>query len=338
MKLSTETHQRIRSSVHKLKPPMDGAAAERVIEALIAVDSLDALRKMIEQNPFLCEDWVVEMISDLKDEAEEADDRLAHHNLRTTLMALAFQRDTKLRSEATVPPPLCKTFEKWAGLARRLTTLEGQKLDELIATSRVLIDSKQFEHISLILRRDILLNAGKALLIRFQSGKDPEDLDGSLGSLDEATRLCPGTSPDFAECTTYGGLALLLQYERMQDEDTLETAIAVLRPAVAAASDSLQALLGQAANGLANAHLLHFQKTSDIEDLQNGTDVFVYGLAETLRRREKIAAGTIRIGGLLSEQLRALPAQQGRLERLTGVLEAALEGEFDEDDSQNTDS
>lgn len=332
MTLNADTRRRIQSRIKKAKLAGDLATAQRAVEALIEVDSIKALQEILERNAFLASDWVIEIISDLRHAAEESGDERAQHNLRVTAMALAFHRDRKLRKEASVPPPLQGAFDQWNALQPRLPTLQGIELDKMIEIARALVESKHFSRISEILRRDILLNAGKALLIRCQRGKIDSDLDDSLSFMHQATRMCPDTSPDFAECTTYGGLALLLRHDRTGDDDSLETAIAVLGPAVAAASESLLNLLAQATTGLANAHLRRFTKAGDVEDLQQGADVLIYGLGVAVDRDEPVSSQAVRVAAQYSEQLGQLPSESERLEQLTEILEQALGGKFDEND------
>jgi len=332
MLLGDGVQKRLRRRIARAGGAQEGKGAQPAIEAYLAARSPDEVDRVITANAILCSDWVVSLISDLRGElpeeaeregAKEEDVEALRAQLRMLFMGLVFYRDRSLRESASIPSSLRASFEKWRNSKDR---------EERLHQGRTLIESKDFNDMSAIARRDILLESGKAGLACYQQSSDRPTLERALKWLSDATRLCPGTSPDYAECTLYGGMGLLALHDLTRDSSNLETALNVLAEAVPSASDSHKPLVGLAANMHATALVRHFDLSGEEEELEQASEVFVYGIGTSLQRSAPIVCGTARVATWLTSRLGARSAQLPRLENLIEVLELALErGEFEED-------
>ncbi len=324
--LSSETRLSIRSEIERANPSGDVPKAQSVIEALIRVTSFDELRKLVEGNEFLCSDWVISIFSNLRREANHANDAAAAHNFSFTITTLSFFYERKLRSGMSIPRSLARDISIWKSLhEKQIGDMGDAELTKLVEQSRVIMQSADFDCAPEILQRDVYRIAGEAILQLHGTMPNDDNLDKAISYFSEACSLCSDTSMDFPRCTTYGGLALLLRYQSRPNVQDLDTAVMILRYAVAAASnDAMQGLSGQATNALTRAYLLRYEAAQNLDDLRNSAETFTYGVSALLAKDASLPPDTMALGAMVSEKLIHQPKESARLAALTDVLENAI--------------
>ena len=201
--------------------------------------------------------------------------------------------------------------------------LAAKDLDRAITLGAALIADRGFSKGSEYFRLEVLLRTAEALLQRHQRSLGLEDLHRANGFFSEACSLARTGSPSFTRAATYGGLTSLMKFQRTSDPGDLETAILVLRHAVANHEDQMVSLLPQSGFGLARANLFRFDGGQDPAGLTHAAEAFVYTMQASGEAFDKEAMAEGRtLFFMLSERLKA----GGDLRALEQVTEAAERG------------
>lgn len=322
-----KTLKGIESRLSKMNLPGGVQNSMTVIDRVLKVQSLEDLKRLIDENTFLCSEEVIEIMSDLRSKAEDADDPYSVNNLSITITTLSFLYENRLRSQVVVPHSLRMQVQLWRSKTEKgVSDMTPIERDEAITLSRAIVEARGFDQASSILRRDILRWIGEALLEAYSSTThDPKDLNDSARFLSEATELCPSTSIDFARCTTYGGVALLLKSEMPDSATDLDTAIVVLQYAVAACAYNPHELLDQAGTALAQALLKRFMLRAQVEDLQKSADIIIYTIGEISKKSKTLAPDTGAVASAIWAQLQSRSTESERRQALVDVLDDALQ-------------
>jgi hypothetical protein len=237
------------------------AAGEEEATLLIALarcDSTESVQAITEEHGTAI-DWpVVQALEELEEVARTLPDGRYWRNLAGTVQVLTAYLEWREAQQAVIPAALQADVERWrklaaeddpspatrdAGLAvaeRLLATPSADEMPDYVRRQLGLEaeptdESGKRGRLAQNLRRSIAGWAAGNYLKRFQSDGNPADLDQALRHYSDATELTSANSPDYANLTAYGGTALLWKFKRDGDPADLNTAVLVLRSAVAAA-------------------------------------------------------------------------------------------------------
>lgn len=282
-------------------PVGDAVAA---IERVVRVSSTNELQVIAEKYPFLASNWVLALLSRLRYSLRQQKEYTVVHNLSSTMTALSFFFERRLRDQVVVPPAIAADFARWEQIAHA-DSHTAADVAELSRLAHRMIESPAFEGLDDIAQRDIYRITAEQLLSQYNSHPDADALDTAVKYFSEASSLSPDVSMDFVRCTTYGGLALLIRAQQKNGRSDLDTAILVLRHAVAAADDEhLQNFVGTASHGLARAFLQRYERDGNTDDLASSLEIFGYGVRAVRARGDPLEPDTGIIAAMLSDALR----------------------------------
>ena len=316
---TNDARELIESAVrqHMDAPSVQNAVA--TIHSVVSASSPIEMQALVTTQAFLASEWVIQLLWDIRSELREDGSRALVHNLSMTILALSFFYERRLRDAIVVPRALAADYKRWSDLAERQPLAMADAI-QLLDLARQMIASDTFDELDRIGRRDIYRVTAEQLLANYNDKPQAVPLDTIAHYLSEAASLCPDYSMDFVRCVQYGGLSMLIRAQTTNSTQDLDTAILLLRHAVAAADDNyLENFVGPSSHALARAYLLRFERAHDLSDLHAAHEIFVYSISNVRARGEDLEPDTPAIAAMLSDALR----QQGdrkQLAELTSVL------------------
>lgn len=301
------------------------ASATAAIETLANLTSPGELREYLEANSYLVSDNVIGILSRLGSEAGAAGDRFTEHNLGITRIMLTFAFESKLREDVLIPTALQQAFVHWDSMRDSVEKRSTAITSDLVTASRRLIDDPEFANVSTIKRRDVLRVCAEMMLQQQNESPNDAALDDAIRYFSTATDLCPTYSLEFARLTGYGGIALMLRYSRTHDVDSLQTAILILRHALANSEYNPQAPSEDIGIMLAKAYVERFELHADRKDLKDAAETLVYSLRNRHSSSKELSANLMPVL-LRLQRLLSANGEHDLTERLTDAMSDLVGG------------